>query len=155
MQQLKELITTANKHIRTADHLAYMTYPLIKDPKLIIKIAEHVYHAMKVGIEAVVFYERLYKRISQVGDEFTAKYDLFKTKCAKRYAIDSTQILAFEDLNTILKEHKDSQVSFIREQKLVICSDQFQNIRTLTIERVKTFLNLAKQFIVKTNQIVR
>ena len=84
MQHLKELIEEANRKIRTADHLAYMTYPMLKDPKLIMKIAENISEAMKIAIEAIVYYDRLYKRIQPLGEEFTTKYDIFKSSCAKR-----------------------------------------------------------------------
>ena len=73
MQRLKYLIGEANKRIRTADHLAYMTYPMLQDPKLIMKIAENVAEAMKYAIEAIVYYDRLYKRISPLGEEFSSK----------------------------------------------------------------------------------
>ena len=76
MDQLKILINDANQKIRTADHLTYMTYPLIKDPKIVIKIAENIHLAMKTAIEAVVYYDRLYKRISPLGNEFLSKYDV-------------------------------------------------------------------------------
>ena len=155
MQRLKYLIGEANKRIRTADHLAYMTYPMLQDPKLIMKIAENVAEAMKYAIEAIVYYDRLYKRISPLGEEFSSKYDAFKTHCSKRYNIPPQHILTFEDVNNIANEHKTSPTSFVKEDAIVICSDQFQKVRKVGIDKVKSFLNDAKQFIVKANQIIK
>ena len=155
MQKLQSLIEEANKRIRTADHLVYMTYPMLQDPKLIMKIAENVADAMKYAIEAIVYYDRLYKRVSPFGEEFVSKYDIFKHHCSKRYNIPSHHLLTFEDVSNIVKEHKGNSTSFIKDGTIVICSDQFQKVRKVCIDKVKTFLNDAKQFIVKANQIIK
>lgn len=155
MQHLKELIEGANLKIRVADHLAYMTYPMLKDPKLLMKIAENIGDAMKTAIEAVVYYDRLYKRIQPTGEEFTSKYYAFKNFCAKRYNIPGEHLLAFEDLMKLLKDHKESPTSFIRDEGIIICTNRFQSMRKVSFDKVKNFLNTAKQFILKANQIVK
>ena len=155
MQRLKSLIEEANKRIRTADHLVYMTYPMLQDPKLIMKIAENIADAMKYAIEAIVYYDRLYKRVSPMGEEFVSKYDIFKHHCSKRYNISPQHLLTFEDVNNIVQEHKNSPTSFVKDGSIVICSDQFQKVRRVGIDKVKSFLNDAKQFIIKANQIIK
>jgi len=155
MQHLRDLIEDANRRISTADHLVYMTYPMLRDPKLIMKIAENIEEAMRSAIEAVVYYDRLYKRIQPTGEEFTSKYYAFKSSCAKRYNIQGEHILAFEDLRKLIMDHKESPTSFVKGDAIVICADHFRNVRQVSFDKVKNFLNTAKQFILKANQIVR
>jgi len=155
MEGLKVLMENANRQIRAADHLAYTTYPMIQDPKLIMKIAGNVRDAMKNAIEAIVFYDRLYKRVNPLGEGFTSKYDVFRDHCAKRYSIPTEHLLAFEDLSRILREHKESPTSFCKGDAVVICSENYRQVRSISLDKVKSFLNVGKQFVVKANQIIK
>ena len=45
MESVLNLVDRANKSLNTADHLTYMTYPLLKDVKLVITIIDNLYNA--------------------------------------------------------------------------------------------------------------
>ena len=70
MDIFKNLIYEANKAFNTADHLAYVTYPLVNDTKVITLITEHLFNALEKGMDALLYIERLYKRIQQYSDSF-------------------------------------------------------------------------------------
>ena len=40
MENVRKLLNEANSLFRTSDHLMYVTYPLVKDNKLIIAITQ-------------------------------------------------------------------------------------------------------------------
>ena len=54
MHEVLDLLNSENKIFKTSDHLAYVTYHLVKDNKLIIAITENLEEAMKKAIEAVL-----------------------------------------------------------------------------------------------------
>ena len=63
-QNVIDLINKANQSFKVADHIAYVTYPLVKDNKLIITVTENLAESLTKAIESLLFYERMYKRIS-------------------------------------------------------------------------------------------
>jgi hypothetical protein len=154
MEEIFQLIDKSNKYFKTADHLTYVTYPLIKDVKLLINIIENLYQAMVYGMNAILEYDKLFKRISQFPEDFETKIDIFKTSCAKRYNINREYIVMIEDLKSILDHRNKSPVEFIRRDKFVICNGSFK-MKTLNYNKVKDFVNNVKPFIIKINKILR
>ena len=70
MQNIAKTIEDANKLFKTADHLTYVTYPLLKDNKLIITIIENLSEATTKAMDAVLYYEKYYKRIMHFPSDF-------------------------------------------------------------------------------------
>ena len=154
MQEIFQLVDKSNKCFKTADHLTYITYPLIKDIKLLINIVENLYRAMVYGMDAILEYDKLFKRISQFPDDFETKTNIFKTSCAKRYNISREHIVMIEDLKNILDYRNKSPMEFIRKDKFVICNGSFR-MKTLNYDKVKEYVNNARPFIAKINKILK
>jgi len=152
MRTVFTLVQKANKHFKTADHLIYITYPLIQDTRIIITTTENLYKALVNAMDAVLSYDRLYKRISMVPEDFESRFNIFKTNCAKRYNIDRQHILLINDLRAIVEHRKKSPVEFVRRDKFIIANGSYR-MKTLTYEKVKGYVNAAKPFIVKINKL--
>ena len=144
----------AKEHFKTADHLIYMTYPLLKDIKIIISTTENLYQSMVCGMNAILEYDRLYKRISMLPDDFESRFNIFKSNSAPRYNIEREHILLIKDLRDIIEHRKKSPMEFIRKDKFVI-ADGLYRMKTLTYEKVKDFVNKAKPFVIKVNKILK
>jgi len=154
MDEIIQLVIRSNKHFNTADHLTYVTYPLIKDIKLLMNIIDNVYKAMLLGMDAVLGYDRLFKRISQFPDDFKTKIEIFKTSCAKRYNIQREHIVLIEDLRNMVEHRDKSPMEFIRRDKFVVMDGDFR-MKTLNYDKVKGHVNSAKGFIIKVNKILK
>ncbi|MBL7147954.1 MAG: hypothetical protein ISS82_03960 [Nanoarchaeota archaeon] len=148
------LLKEANILLQRADHMLYITYPLIKDNKLIISILENLSNSLIKTMEAVLYYERMYKRIDMFPDSFEVKFDIFKEKCARTYNFDREHVVLIEDLRKIVHERKKSKMEFIRKDKYVICTNNYAT-KVLTIDKLKEYLNISKIFIKKVNTILK
>ena len=104
-------------------------------------------------IDAILYYERLYKRIPPVAEPTTDRLQTFK-RCAERYNIPQESVLTVKDVVTILEEHKKSPMEFQRKDRFVICSDNYRRVQTLTIEKIKELVQSTKQFLEKINKIL-
>lgn len=153
MEMFHEFIDDANKAFQTADHLTYSTYPLVKDPKLLLVIAENLFKALSKSMEAIVYYERLYKRIPHINDDFNSKFDVFKEKCAPRYNLPRESVILIKDLKNLLDHHKKAPTEFRKGYDRFVMADRSFNVRTLDITKVKNYLHLTKNFIFKVNSI--
>ena len=61
-EKFEELIENAKRHIRIADHIAYVTFPLVKEKRLLLKVLDDTYLVMINIINAILQYDYVYKR---------------------------------------------------------------------------------------------
>ncbi|MBU0929468.1 MAG: hypothetical protein KJ623_00145 [Nanoarchaeota archaeon] len=149
-----ELLNLAKKSLKTADHLTYMTYPLVKDIKIIVAITENIYSSVINAMESVLQYDRYYKRINPLAENFDSRFQVFKEKCAQRYNFDRDDLSLIDELRTIVAHRSNSTMEFIRNDKLIICSPNFK-MKTFDINAIKQYLIKTKKFIAKVDAIVR
>ncbi|MDD5331615.1 MAG: hypothetical protein PHE43_02230 [Candidatus Nanoarchaeia archaeon] len=154
LKQVHELVRKANEYYNSADHLTYVTYPLVKDLKLIITIVDSLYRSMEAGVNAVILYERLYKRIDLVPESFSARLQIFQEKCMPNYGFSREHLLLIKDLKEIMAHRNESPMEFVRKDKYIICSDDY-NMKTITIDKIKNYLFQSKSFIIKLNNLFR
>lgn len=149
-----ENILLAKKALRTADHMTYMTYPLVRDLKIIVSITENIYLAVINAMESVLQYDRFYKRINPLAENFDSRFQVFKEKCAPRYEFDKDDLILIDELRNIIKHHTDSNMEFVRSDKLIICSPTFK-MKTLDISAIKQYLVRTKKFIRKAELAIK
>jgi len=152
-EELKLLLDKANRHLNTADHLTYVTYPLVKDIKILFSIVDNLSKSLNYGMESILYYDKLFKRIPLYPNNFELKFKIFQRSCVTRYNIKGDQISLIEELNTIMEKHRNSSMVFQRQDKLVISNHDYR-LKTLSIEDIKKYLANAKLFIFKVNSIL-
>ncbi len=154
MEKLRQLIGEANLNLKRADHLVYITYPLVKEVKLLYKITENIHTALIKAMEAILYYERLYKRIEPVKGDFEYELEMFKEQCARKYNIDRSFLVLIRDLQRIVEERKKSPMEFVRKDKFVICNENYK-MHVLNYPKVKNYFEDAKKFIISANKVTR
>jgi hypothetical protein len=146
MDKFLENIQEAQHIVQTVDHLLYVTFPLIKEKKILIKIVIELKDAVTKCINSILQYEYIYKRVSLYKDPRT-NYETFK-KCSKWYGISEKEIKSIEDLFRIVERHKQSSMEFVKNGKIVILSDDMAH-EIITEEKAKEFLALSKSLLLK------
>jgi len=154
MQEASNLLNEANRLLRTADHLAYVTYPLVKDNKLIMAITENLAEAMTKAVDAVLSYDIYYKRIMNVPSDFQSRLEVFKTSCMPRYRINLNYLSLIRDLKNIQDIRKRTRMEFIRNDKYILTQENFK-LRTLNYQGIKNYITLSKSFFEKINSIFK
>lgn len=150
----QQLLEEANKAFKIADHLTYITYPLVNDIKLIVTIVDNLNKSLLCGLDALLNYEYLYKRISFIPKTFNEKMEIFKSYCIPRYNIDRNSILLVSDVRNIVEHRKNSPTEFVRSGKFVMCTSDYK-MKVLNFDKVKNFNLQTKEFIVKLNSILK
>jgi hypothetical protein len=153
MEKFIENLTEADKIIRTADHMIYVTFPLIKDKRLLLKILTETQIALAKCINAILQYEYLYKRI-KLYNKAKENLNTFKTKCASRYGINQEELELILEIFDISEKHKESPFEFMKEEKIVILSDNMEQ-KTLTSEKIKQFIEVTKNLLKKTHETIK
>ena len=153
MEIYQELARKAFNNFKAADHLTYMTLPLIKDNKLILTILENINLALVNGMNSILEYERLYRRISPLPENFDLRLNIFRA-VGRRYDVTEQELNLIKDIKDMLNKHKSSPMEFSRAGKFVICNDNFK-MKTIEIEELKQYLILAKGFLRKVDRVIR
>ena len=148
MEKHIENLQKAINLVKIADHMLYVTYPVIKDKRLLLKTLDQVYDSAIAVITSILQYDYLYKRISLFKTSSQENFDIFLNKCAKRYNIDQEELSELQELLSIVESHRKSPIEFLRKEKMVIMSD---SLKTTIIdpERLKKYLGMVKRMIEK------
>lgn len=150
MEKFLEKIQEAEKNLRTIDHIIYVTFPLIKDKRLLLKVTQDIKKVITSCITSILQYEYLYKRVSLYKDS-RENFKTFTEKCAARYDISKGEINLLLELFEFVEKHKESPFEFIKDEKIVILSENSKPT-TLTLEKIKEFLIMAKDILRKTKE---
>ncbi len=150
MEKFLENIQEAEKNIRTLDHIIYVTFPLIKDKRLLLKVVQEIKGVITNCITSILQYEYLYKRVGLYKDS-KENFKTFTEKCAPRYDINKNEIKLFMELFDFVEKHKESPFEFVKDEKIVILSENSKPT-ILSLEKAKEFLILSKDILRKTKE---
>ena len=92
MEKFLENLASAEKTLQTAVHMIYVTFPLIKDKRLILKVIQETKNALTDCINSILQYEYIYKRINLYNDS-KSNFKTFSEKCAPRYNITKQELI--------------------------------------------------------------
>ncbi len=149
-EKFQENLKEALRALQIADHMTYVTFPLVKEQRLILKIFDEIYKSIIGCINAILNYEYLYKRIKLYRDN-KDNMQTFIDKCAKNYTLNNEQIKKIKEILELNKKHKQSAMEFVKKDKVVILSDNLKT-QILTIQIIKQYLLLAKELLMKVNE---
>jgi len=139
MEKFHQLLLESDRLFKTADHLAYVTYPMLKEVKLTITISNNLYAAMTKAMEAVLEYEKYYKKIFSYPEDFNSRLQVFM-KSMQRYGISQNFIDIIKDLNKIVNFHRSSPIEIVRDNRYVIFTEAYRDSKTVDIETLKRYI---------------
>lgn len=154
MEIYRKLLELANQNFKTADHMIYVTYPIINDPKLAFTIIERLYNTLIYGISAILNYDYLYKRISTLPENDEDKIKLFKEFTILRYNFNREILVLIKELKELLNFRNKSPMEFIRKENFVICNSRY-NTKTINIRKIKYYVSNIRSFIEKVNRVLK
>jgi len=154
MEKFQEYQETAQKKLKLADHMLVITYPLVKDPKLLLAITNNILSSIDCSIASLIHFERLFKRIPPFPDTPDGRLDIFKTKLIPKFNISRDYITLISSLREIVQEHQSSSVEFARKDKFVICSSNYR-LRTLSMEDLKKYIARTKVLVNEMERLVK
>jgi len=137
----------AIRMIKTVDHMVYVTYPILKENRLLIKMLEQINNAVFNIINAIMQHEYTYKRIRLYSDLRT-NMEIFEDKVAPRYEISKETMQGIRQVMQLIEKHKKSPMEFVRQNKFIIMSENLET-ENITLGKLKFFLTIAKELLKK------
>ena len=140
----------ARRFIQTAEHLLTETFPLVRDPRMLLSVLQNVYGSYKSMMLFYLNRDLEQGKIPPFDQDPENMIRLFKARNERRYSINPDYVKNLEEIYAILKEHRKSPMEFSRHEMLVI-SDESYNMKTVTTQRLRDYINKAKTFIVESS----
>ena len=126
-----------------ADHLVCITYPVVKDSKLLIRALENVDKSLVLAISTILKFEYMYKRIN-LSENTKENLENFFSKCSVNYGLGAEENKGIKEIMLIAKKHKESGFEFSRSGKAMIMDDEL-GVYELTQEKAKEYLKLVRK----------
>jgi len=136
-----------------AKYLLNTTYPLIKEPKTLLSISDHIFNSFMSSVSMLLVSERNKKTIPPFHETTESKINSFKQNLVKKYRFED-YLNTIEIINNLSKHHKKSAVEFSRDRKFVLCDSQFKDIKIISEQDVKSFIEKAAEFNEKISSVV-
>lgn len=150
MDGIIENLLEADKAIQTANHLIYITFPIVKHKKLLLKIILETRNCIMRTITAILQYEYVQKRI-QLYQDPQINFQIFEEKCSQRYSISPKEVEQIKTIFEITKKHEDSAMEVMTKDKVVILSKDLDQ-EIVTPEEARSFVEMAKELFKKTKE---
>ncbi len=147
------IMDQALQQYNIAQHLLKVTFPLIKDPKLLIGINQNIFSSMNLVTDSILLSERQLGVIPVYSKTFPGKFNTFQLKSVKRNKIPIKITKLVQELYELLEEHKKSPIEFKRGKQYIICDNKYK-MNILSPKIIKRNLELANEFISLGEKII-
>jgi len=144
---MNQTFEEAKKTLRIADHMIYITYPVLKENRLLVKVLEEIHLAVQKTVEMILKHEYDMKRVKIYSDP-KLNFTIFEQKCAFRYNLTSGELAGIKQIIELFNYHKSSPVEFVRQNKFIMMSDDLRT-ESITQQKLKGLLSIAKEVIRK------
>jgi len=149
MERYEENLKEAARHLQIADHMTYVTFQLVNEYRLLIKIFDEIYFSVIGCINAILNYEARYNGIrlySAFNDNFATFVGI-----AKNYNLSNEQIKKIKEIINLNNKHQESAMEFVRQERVVIMSDSL-GTKVIDLITIKKYLLLAKELMVRARK---
>lgn len=149
MRTPQEAFERARILLRNADHMLVMTFPLVKDPKLLMAVAENLFQANMEATRAVLLHERT-QGLPPFHDSTDMIIHTFQTSCSKKHGLTAELLTELKDLSSA---RKSAPMEFARKGMYVIAAQDY-TMKTLSERQMKEFVSRSKQFFLQVKNII-
>ncbi|RME31930.1 hypothetical protein D6789_01135 [Candidatus Woesearchaeota archaeon] len=131
----------ARRKIGVADHILTQTYPLVRDPKLLLAVLQNIFDSVDANVEAALRSLLEKKKVLHIPELFESRLQVLAQQCP----LEKSLLRFARELQETMHEHKQSPVEFARKEMFVICDSSY-GVRTLRPEQLKRYVQHARAF---------
>lgn len=136
----------AQRYYDVAFHLRAVTFPLVKDHKLLMGVLQNVFNSIEQAMSALLSYERQLQLVPNYYDDFQSKFNTFRYRCMRRNNISPEFAITIQELKELIELQKRTPMQFQRGNRLVL-SDKNYQLKVISIADIDGFLSKNKEFL--------
>jgi hypothetical protein len=146
------LIAKARREVDLADHLVYVTLPLVEDIKFILAIVDHIYNASALAIEGSLEQKKYYKKLEAFPRSYGAMTELWANHIMKD-KFERKHLDFLKRLREVKNSITTSSMRFKRQDKYILTNDVY-DLKVLDLDTVKKYLSIAKDFVNISEELI-
>ena len=146
MGKSRAYLKGAAKNIQIADHMMYVTLPIVNERRLLLKIFDEIYKAIINCMYSLLYYEFSLGRV-KLSDVLSENIALF-LKLSQRNLLSREQLKLIQEIIVVHERHSESALEFVRREKVVIMSDSL-GVKSLDVRKTKEYLLVAKELLMQ------
>ncbi len=150
-RKFADSLLEAEKKWHNSDYLLSVTYKVVKDEKLLLRVLENINKTLVLLISIILKFEYLHKRI-ELSNDIKKNLDVFFRKSAVRYGLDENNIDVLKKIIFLNKKHVESGLEFSKRGKVFMLDDDMHSF-FLDEEFMKSSLNAVKLLLDSANKI--
>jgi hypothetical protein len=150
VKEFAEGLISAEKKWRDADHFIYVTMPVVRDEKLLLRALDSVHQSAVQAVSIILKFEYFYKRVVLSKDS-KRNLDTFFRKCGGRYGLGEVDKDVLKRLFVLGRAYKESGMDFVKSGKVVMM-DGGLGITKVSVEDLKEFLHAVKKLLRNANR---
>ncbi len=151
MEDYKLLYEKAEREVKIADHMAYVTSRLIKDKKIIVSVVDHINKALLNSINSYMYREKMYKRLRNIPEDKGLLIRLFFSKYAKDLNLNKSLESMSQKIMRAMDSYNKQGMMLKRTNKFVVISPSYEVI-DFDMNEVRKWLDEAKVFVKKIGE---
>ena len=143
----------AKQYFNSASHLLKVTFPVVKDPKLLLGVIHHLHLSMEQCLEAILSHDQQLQLVPKSLDTFQAKIAAFRHKSCRRHNIPIELLNALVSLKEIVDLQQRSTMQFPRGPRFVLSTSDYR-FKAISVADVQKYSQQAEQLIAVTDQVL-
>ena len=151
-KKLIDSLISIEKLILSSDNLVHVTYPVIGDPKLLLRALEDIGKAIVNNISIILRYEFIFNKVGLSSDK-EKNLDLFFEKLYSKYGLTKSDVKSLKGLISLRKKQKESVFEFTRDKEAVFYDDDM-NLTKVGQSSLEVYLEVSKRLLLNTNKIL-
>ena len=151
-----DYITSSQRAVQRyemAFHVLKVSYPMLKDHKLLMGILLNLLQSTEYAVDAILEYEKQLKLVSAYPENFNGKIDFFRSKSTKRNNIPPTIVTTMMKMKELVDLQKESPIEFSRGNRYVLSKRDYQ-LHSISIVELEDFANQTKQLLSSMQEII-
>jgi len=144
----KDLLAQAKKEIEMADHMCFVTFPLVNETKFLLSILSHITSAAKLCLKSLLEFDK-----KPAGNNPFSELYAYK-ELEQKYKLDPKYFRLLQKLFELQRADLESNIRFKRGEKYILSLSGFEKITILDINLIKRYLLLTKKFISDCSNII-
>ncbi|MDP3639970.1 MAG: hypothetical protein Q8R53_02085 [Nanoarchaeota archaeon] len=149
----RQALEQAQQHLNAARHLLHVTFPALKDAKLLTGVLGQLFDAGETAMEALLLYERQLRLVPPFGKSFASKFLVFRSS-ARRNHLDTAHARLLEELQELVELQKNCPTEFRRSDGYVLATDKFR-LRTVAKKEVDGYYTRTQAFLADIEKLLQ
>ncbi len=154
MERHDECIAKAKQSLAVGEHVLKITYPLLKESKLLLAVLERIHDAHISLLQGVLTFEREARTIPPFHANFESMWNTLALRLAAKYSSSGNELTLFKTVEQTIKFHKEAVIAFGRKGELILASDEYV-IQKITPESVADMLRSTQQMITHWSRLLK